>query len=127
MPATNVSEAQAVKIVAYLRSVAESRKSVAVAGDAARGKMIFDGKGDCDLPPRQRRRLTRGPRPEPSRTVAPNHRARTVAARSGRRSSAGQPLYRVTTKDGVSRRAGCSITTRSPFSCSTRKSSCVRS
>ena len=47
MPATNVSEAQAVKIVAYLRSVAESRKSVAVAGDATRGKMIFDGKGDC--------------------------------------------------------------------------------
>jgi len=47
MPATNVSEAQAVKIVAYLRSAAESRKSVAVAGDAARGKMIFDGKGDC--------------------------------------------------------------------------------
>jgi putative heme-binding domain-containing protein len=47
MPATNVSEAQAVKIVAYLRSVAESRRNIAVAGDAARGKAIFDGKGAC--------------------------------------------------------------------------------
>jgi mono/diheme cytochrome c family protein len=47
MPATNVSEVQAVKIVAYLRSAAESRKNVAVGGDAARGKTIFDGKGDC--------------------------------------------------------------------------------
>ena len=47
MPATNVSEAQAIKIVAYLRSVAESRRSVAAAGDAARGKTIFDGKGAC--------------------------------------------------------------------------------
>ena len=47
MPATNMSDAQAGKIVAYLRSVADSRKSVAAAGDAARGKAIFDGKGAC--------------------------------------------------------------------------------
>ena len=47
MPANNVSEAQAAKIVAYLRSLAESRRSVAAAGDAARGKSIFDGKGAC--------------------------------------------------------------------------------
>ena len=47
MPATNVSEAQAAKIVAYLRSVAESRRSVAVGGDAARGRTIFEGKGAC--------------------------------------------------------------------------------
>lgn len=47
MPANNVSEAQAVKIVAYLRSLAESRRSVAAAGDAVRGKSIFDGKGAC--------------------------------------------------------------------------------
>jgi len=47
MPATNVSEAQAVKIVAYLRSVAESRSGVAVAGDAGRGQSIFEGKGAC--------------------------------------------------------------------------------
>jgi cytochrome c oxidase cbb3-type subunit 3 len=47
MPATNMSDVQATKIVAYLRSVAASRKSVAAAGDAARGKAIFDGKGAC--------------------------------------------------------------------------------
>jgi putative heme-binding domain-containing protein len=47
MPATNVSEAQAVKIVAYLRSTAESRRTVSVSGDVARGKAIFDGKGAC--------------------------------------------------------------------------------
>jgi putative heme-binding domain-containing protein len=47
MPPNNVSEAQAVKIVAYLRSLAESRRSVAATGDAARGKSIFDGKGAC--------------------------------------------------------------------------------
>ena len=47
MPATNMSDVQAGKIVAYLRSVADSRKSLAAAGDAARGKAIFDGKGAC--------------------------------------------------------------------------------
>jgi mono/diheme cytochrome c family protein len=47
MPPTNLSEAQAARIVAYLRSVAESRKSAAVAGDAVRGKAIFDARGSC--------------------------------------------------------------------------------
>jgi putative heme-binding domain-containing protein len=47
MPATNVSEVQAVKIVAYLRWVAVARRGAAAAGDAVRGKAIFDGKGAC--------------------------------------------------------------------------------
>jgi len=47
MPANNVSEAQAVKIVAYLRSLSESRRSIAATGNAARGQSIFDGKGAC--------------------------------------------------------------------------------
>jgi putative heme-binding domain-containing protein len=47
MPATNVSEAQAAKIVAYLRSTAASRRSAGAAGDAGRGKSLFDGKGAC--------------------------------------------------------------------------------
>jgi len=47
MPPTTVSEVQAAKIVAYLRSVAESRRSVAVAGDAGRGKSLFEGRGQC--------------------------------------------------------------------------------
>ena len=45
MPANNVSEAQADKIVAYLRSLAESRRSVAAAGDAMRGKSISMARG----------------------------------------------------------------------------------
>ena len=48
MPATNMSEVQASKIVAYLRSTAEARRgSAAVAGDAARGRSIFEGRGEC--------------------------------------------------------------------------------
>jgi len=47
MPATNVSEVQAVKIVAYLRSLAASKRSVAVSGDAGRGKALYEGKGAC--------------------------------------------------------------------------------
>ena len=48
MPPTNMSVEQAAKVVAYLRSTAEARRtSGAVAGDAARGKAIFDGKGGC--------------------------------------------------------------------------------
>jgi putative heme-binding domain-containing protein len=47
MPATNISEAQAAKIVAYLRSTAASRRTAVASGDAMRGKSIFDGKGAC--------------------------------------------------------------------------------
>ena len=38
MPASNFSEEQAARVVAYLRSVAASRQSVSAAGDAVRGK-----------------------------------------------------------------------------------------
>jgi putative heme-binding domain-containing protein len=47
MPASNVTEAQAGQIVAYLRSLAASKAAVAVKGDVARGKLVFDGKGNC--------------------------------------------------------------------------------
>ena len=47
MPATNVTEAQAGQIVAYLRSLAAGKSAVAVKGDIARGKLVFDGKGNC--------------------------------------------------------------------------------
>ena len=47
MPASNVSEAQAGQIVAYLRSLAASKAAVAVKGDVARGKLVFDSKGNC--------------------------------------------------------------------------------
>jgi putative heme-binding domain-containing protein len=48
MPATNVSEAQAGQIVAYLRSLAAGKTGLtAVTGDAARGKLVFETKGNC--------------------------------------------------------------------------------
>ena len=47
MPATNVTEAQAGQIVAYLRSLAAGKAAVAIKGDAAQGKVIFDTKGNC--------------------------------------------------------------------------------
>jgi putative heme-binding domain-containing protein len=47
MPASNFSEEQAARVVAYLRSVAASRQSVSAVGDAARGQAVFDGKGTC--------------------------------------------------------------------------------
>jgi putative heme-binding domain-containing protein len=47
MPASQMTAEQASKIVAYLRSAADARRSSVVAGDAARGKAAFDGKGEC--------------------------------------------------------------------------------
>jgi putative heme-binding domain-containing protein len=47
MPATNMTEEQASRIVAYLRSVAASKRSNSVAGDLARGKGLYEGKANC--------------------------------------------------------------------------------
>ena len=47
MPATPMTEEQARKIVAYLRSRATSVTAGAVVGDVARGKDLFQGKGNC--------------------------------------------------------------------------------
>jgi putative heme-binding domain-containing protein len=47
MPPTNMSEEQAAKVVAYLRATAASTRSTSAAGDAARGKVVFEGKGQC--------------------------------------------------------------------------------
>lgn len=49
MPATNFPEAQAAQVVAYLRSVAASKRSVSVGGIGVidRGRAVFEGKGAC--------------------------------------------------------------------------------
>src|SRR6476619_4538867 len=47
MPATQMTEEQAGKIVAYLRSRAATVGAASVVGDAARGKALFDAKGAC--------------------------------------------------------------------------------
>jgi mono/diheme cytochrome c family protein len=48
MPATpRMTEPQAARIVAYLRATAESSRSLSAQGDAERGRVIFEGKGEC--------------------------------------------------------------------------------
>ena len=47
MPPNNVTEFQAGTILAYLRSIGSTASGSATAGDAARGKTIFEGKGGC--------------------------------------------------------------------------------
>jgi putative heme-binding domain-containing protein len=48
MPPNNFTNFQASTIVAYLRDMAEStRRSALTPGDAARGKIVFEGKGAC--------------------------------------------------------------------------------
>ncbi len=47
MPPGNFSESQALTVVAYLRSLASASNVTVVAGDAGRGKAIFEGKGQC--------------------------------------------------------------------------------
>jgi putative heme-binding domain-containing protein len=46
MAGTPLSQEQASKLVAYLRSLA-TKRSTAATGDAARGRAVFDGKGGC--------------------------------------------------------------------------------
>ena len=47
MPATNMGDEQAKRVVAYLRSMAATNTGGAVTGDATRGKTLVEGKGGC--------------------------------------------------------------------------------
>jgi len=47
MPATGMPEAQAEQIVAYLKSVAATKRSISGTGNVERGKTLFAGKGAC--------------------------------------------------------------------------------
>ena len=47
MPATAMTPEQAAKLVAYLRSLPAGKNASVITGDAARGKVVFDGKGKC--------------------------------------------------------------------------------
>jgi len=47
MPPNNYSPLEAGMIVAYMRGIAAGENVVVAAGDVARGKAIFDGKGKC--------------------------------------------------------------------------------
>jgi putative heme-binding domain-containing protein len=47
MPPNNLQDFQAEIVVAYLRSLATSGRTVTGNGDAARGKLLFEGKANC--------------------------------------------------------------------------------
>jgi putative heme-binding domain-containing protein len=47
MPPNNLQDFQAEIVVAYLRSVATSGRTVTGNGNAARGKVLFEGKANC--------------------------------------------------------------------------------
>jgi putative heme-binding domain-containing protein len=47
MPASNMTVEQASKIVAYLRSLAATKRAGAVSGDPGRGRAVFEGKAGC--------------------------------------------------------------------------------
>jgi cytochrome c oxidase cbb3-type subunit 3 len=101
MPANSMSAVNAGNIVAYLRSMAAERRSTSVAGDAARGRTIYEGKGGCaschrvgmtgarigpDLTDvgglRRAVELERSIL-DPGATVLPNHRSFRVVTRDG--------------------------------------------
>lgn len=48
MPPGNYTEFQASTIVAYLRSLASAGRGSGIAGNPARGKVLFAGKGSCE-------------------------------------------------------------------------------
>lgn len=47
MPAGTMNAEQAGKLVSYLRTSAKNKSTPLVAGDSARGKTVYDGKGGC--------------------------------------------------------------------------------
>ena len=99
----HVSDEQAARVVAYLRSVAASRRSGTAAGDAARGKALFDGKGACATCHRVGAVGSRvGPGPERHRPAAPRRwssNSRCVDPDADVQAT--NRSYRVVAKDGT--------------------------
>jgi putative heme-binding domain-containing protein len=102
MPASSFSEAQAAQVVAYLRSVAASKRSTAAAGDSLRGKAVFEGKGTCTTCHRVN---GNGSRLGPDLSVIGQSRRAIELERSLLEPAADvsptNRFYRVTTKEGV--------------------------
>jgi putative heme-binding domain-containing protein len=102
MPPGNFSESQALTVVAYLRSIAASSNVAVAAGDPARGKEIFEGKGQCQNCHRVR---TSGSRVGPDLTDIGVLRRTADLAKSltdpDAEVLAQNRYYRVVTKDGT--------------------------
>ena len=107
MPASNFAEAQAEQVVAYLRSVAATKRSASGRWRrrSRQGGVRRQGRVR-DVPPRQRQRLAPGPRPEQHRSAAARRRARDVGPRSGPRKSSRQPLPIASSRRTGPRRPG---------------------
>ena len=64
MPPFALDNADMAGIIAYLRNMNTFDAATVKAGDAARGRGIYDGKGGCaSVPSRRPRRLARGAEP----------------------------------------------------------------
>lgn len=102
MPASNFSEEQAARVVAYLRSAAAAKRSSSAAGDAIRGRVVFEGKGACAT---CHRVSGNGARLGPDLTLIGQLRRSADLERSLLEPDAevlgGNRFYRVVTKDGV--------------------------
>jgi putative heme-binding domain-containing protein len=105
MPATNFGEEQAAQVVAYLRSVAASKRSGSGIGVTERGKAVFEGKGACTTCHRVN---ASGARLGPDLTnIGQLRRAVELEAslvNPGAEILASNRTYRVVTRDGVETR-----------------------
>jgi len=102
MPASDMPVAQAEQIVAYLRSVASTKRSATAAGNIDRGRDIFHGKGACTT---CHRIDGRGARLGPDLTGIGQLRRSVELETSimdpGKEILATNRTYRVVTKDGA--------------------------
>jgi putative heme-binding domain-containing protein len=105
MPGSNFGEEQAAKIVAYLRSVAASKRSASGVGTTDSGKAVFEGKGACATCHRVN---ASGARLGPDLTnIGQLRRAIELEAsviNPGAEILATNRMYRVVTRDGVETR-----------------------
>lgn len=49
MPPTNISDSNRLALVAYVRSLHDSASSAMGSGDVTRGRVVFEGKGGCQM------------------------------------------------------------------------------
>jgi putative heme-binding domain-containing protein len=102
MPASDMPVAQAEQIIAYLRSVAATKRSVSTAGNLERGKVVFDGKGACATCHRVNGAGARlGPDLSNVGQLRQAVELETSVVDPGREILATNRTYRVVTKDGA--------------------------
>jgi putative heme-binding domain-containing protein len=102
MPASDMPVAQAEQIVAYLRSVASTKRSTSAAGNLDRGKALFDGKGACGTCHRVNGAGARlGPDLSNIGQLRQAVELETSVVDPGKEILAANRTYRVVTKDGA--------------------------